>query len=360
MFLSSRSPSLAHSSQQSSGRGGAGNIRRASKDVASPTAPLSPTFDPDDNPAVTRGREPTVAPDKVLSTGRGGAGNIQSNSMIARAVSRVKPESHPQTASLLADAAEAAAEYERSVLRAREEAAKAGKHSSGRGGAGNYAKSKSKSKSKSNSRRSQSRDGQSHSRLRSQSRGPLHSVGRGGAGNLYPGSPEEAEYIDELDNEEAERARATHSDGIHSTGRGGIANITALSPHSPDPPELVSHEAHGHVEHTGRGGAGNIFGSRSRSASKEPRPHPAHGLGSIWKRVRSRSRAPKTPSKERANAHPDSIDAVMGIRAGTPAADDDGRRFSEASAAPSTSTFDGADSAKTAVEGASHEPGGDE
>ncbi|OSX55737.1 hypothetical protein POSPLADRAFT_1114076, partial [Postia placenta MAD-698-R-SB12] len=107
---------------------------------------------------------------QALTTGRGGAGNIHSSSM-ARLISRVaRPQDHPQTASLLADREAAEAEYERSVIRASEEAAKARKQSSGRGGAGNIARSQSKgprSKSKSfskarrsfsKSRRSQSRD----------------------------------------------------------------------------------------------------------------------------------------------------------------------------------------------------------
>ncbi|OSX55736.1 hypothetical protein POSPLADRAFT_1042079 [Postia placenta MAD-698-R-SB12] len=119
----------------------------------------------------------------------------------------------------------------------------------------------------------------------------MHSVGRGGAGNIQPGSPEEAEAIDQRDNEEMERALAEHPDGMHSTGRGGVANITPLSPG----PDSAPHEhEHGAAEHTGRGGAGNIFRTRSRSESKKRSSSRGRtGLGQMWQRVRSKSRAPR-------------------------------------------------------------------
>lgn len=250
---------------------------------------------------MNRGREPAQSGDKdrALTTGRGGAGNIYSSSM-ARLISRVaRPEDHPQTASLLADREAAEAEYERSVIRASEEAAKARKQSSGRGGAGNIARSqskgpRSKSKSFSKARRSFSKSRRSKSRDEEGSQEPrssMHSVGRGGAGNIQPGSPEEAEAIDQRDNVEMERALAGHPDGMHSTGRGGVANITPLSPGPDSPPH--EHE-HGPTEHTGRGGAGNIFRTRSRSESKNrSNSRGRTGLGQIWQRVRSKSRAPK-------------------------------------------------------------------
>ncbi|KZS99956.1 uncharacterized protein LAESUDRAFT_667286 [Laetiporus sulphureus 93-53] len=299
---------------QSSGRGGIGNIRRTSQEPGSPGYPLSPKSsigDGHEPVTIVRGREPVPSgsPDRARSTGRGGVGNIRSSS-IARAVSRApRDQNHPQTTTLVNERAQAEAEYERSVLKASEEAARAKKHSSGRGGAGNIARSKSKSKT-----RSQSRDGL-HLRSRSRSKGlpvPLHSSGRGGAGNIQQGSPDDAEYIDELDNEESDRARLSHVEGIHSTGRGGSANITALQHGPPTPPEhshlhstsfslLPNDDAesatavHQHAESTGRGGSGNIFQSRSRSrsASKE-REQAAHGLNKLWQRVsRSRGRAPR-------------------------------------------------------------------
>ena len=68
-------------------------------------------------------------PDQILfqssqtqAIGRGGVGNIRSRSR-ARATSHVT-EGHPQTASILSEAAASNAEYERNVIQAREEAAK--------------------------------------------------------------------------------------------------------------------------------------------------------------------------------------------------------------------------------------------
>jgi hypothetical protein len=75
----------SYPSQQSSGRGGAGNIRRASASRdARPDGP--------DDFSTPRGREPrpshpadTSPNPQVFSTGRGGAGNIRSPSRDARA-----------------------------------------------------------------------------------------------------------------------------------------------------------------------------------------------------------------------------------------------------------------------------------
>ncbi|KAH9830143.1 uncharacterized protein C8Q71DRAFT_379960 [Rhodofomes roseus] len=274
----------------SSGRGGVGNIRRASKDdlTRPPASPSSPTGRPDhDDLSLTRGREPpAINPDSAKSTGRGGAGNIRSTS-IARAANHLSGDGqHSFTASLVTDQAEAAAEYERRVVAARQEASRNARRTYGRGGAGNAAgtnpKSPKTSKSRSGSR--------FRSRSRSASVAPVHSSGRGGAGNLYPGSPEDAERIGALDDVEMGRARATSPEGRHSTGRGGLANITAMSSPPPDSPSspLSPH----HAESTGRGGVGNIFRSRSRSASKD-RSSQSEGLKKIWKKVsRSRSRAP--------------------------------------------------------------------
>ncbi|EED77260.1 predicted protein [Postia placenta Mad-698-R] len=160
-----------------------------------------------------------VSDSQALTTGRGGAGNIYSSSM-ARLISRVaRPEDHPQTASLLADREAAEAEYERSVIRASEEAAKARKQSSGRGGAGNIA--------------------------RSQSKGP------------------------QSKSKSFSKARRSFSKSRRSKSRD-------------------------EEEHTGRGGAGNIFRTRSRSESKNrSNSRGRTGLGQIWQRVRSKSRAPR-------------------------------------------------------------------
>ncbi|TCD64025.1 hypothetical protein EIP91_004659 [Steccherinum ochraceum] len=212
----------------SSGRGGAGNIRRNSDGPASPV-----------EPEPVRGREPTVTAERQEQSqaiGRGGVGNIRSHSR-ARATSQA-PDGAPQTASIINDIAESNAEYERSVIQTSEEAAK-NVQKSGRGGVGNITTSRSRS-------RVGGPDG-------------THSTGRGGRGNLYPGpnpDADEAELRDEMD-----RLAFSHEEGIHSTGRGGAANITGL--HSP--PNEVHPHVNGLYESMGRGGAGNI---RSRSGSR--------------------------------------------------------------------------------------------
>ncbi|KZT66530.1 hypothetical protein DAEQUDRAFT_446799 [Daedalea quercina L-15889] len=289
----------------SSGRGGVGNIRRASKEDLSrvPPSPASPTTPSEhgDEIFITRGREPpAVKPDSAKSTGRGGAGNIRSTS-IARAANHLASDGrHSFTAALVSDQAEAEAEYERMVVVTRQEAAKNSRRTYGRGGAGNAAGANSKSP-----KTSKSRSG-SRFRPRSRSLGPLHSSGRGGAGNLYPGSVEDAELIGDLDNAETQHARATSPEGRHSTGRGGLANITAMTSPPPDSPTPLSpHQA----EYSGRGGVGNIFRSRSRSASKDRGGAHPEGLKKIWNKVsRSRSRAPASPTQyELAQLHDDHV-----------------------------------------------------
>lgn len=68
-FLPSQLPVRPHAlptPQQSSGRGGVGNIRRKSKDSVPPTSPTSTTVPSDqENTNVVRGREPSVDPDRV-------------------------------------------------------------------------------------------------------------------------------------------------------------------------------------------------------------------------------------------------------------------------------------------------------
>ncbi|KAI0795640.1 hypothetical protein C8Q75DRAFT_711651 [Abortiporus biennis] len=258
-----RSVSRGRDSFQSSGRGGAGNIRRSSlsRDPAASPAPAG--RDPDlYSPA--RGREPGVDREKPTQThavGRGGVGNIRSRSR-ARATSKA-PEGHPQTASIISEAAANEAEYERNVIKAAQEAANA--KGSGRGGMGNITKS------------------------RSRSRGPaVHSTGRGGRGNIQSGSPLDAEESEALD--EVDRLRFSTDAGIHSTGRGGIANITSMNSPTMEAAPIYSSE----FETSGRGGAGNI---RSRSASRDPNGRSGskdpHGIAKIWNKVtRSQSRKP--------------------------------------------------------------------
>ncbi|KAI0055366.1 hypothetical protein BV25DRAFT_1833215 [Artomyces pyxidatus] len=102
----------------STGRGGAGNIRSASRDPVGPG--------PEDV-SDTRGREPVSARDPTLlqSTGRGGAGNIRSPSRGAKSPER--PEH----------------EYDRELIATIDQANDTGVHSSGRGGLGNITKSPS-------------------------------------------------------------------------------------------------------------------------------------------------------------------------------------------------------------------------
>ncbi|TFK47678.1 hypothetical protein OE88DRAFT_1714503 [Heliocybe sulcata] len=223
----------------SSGRGGAGNIRRqsASRDPErNPDLPEVPV-------GTTRGREPvpSYGARTNVSVGRGGAGNILSPSRDAKT-----------------EQEEAA--YERELIRKRMEERQA------------HAVTLRLS---------------SHSPFCStlthlpRSRDAYHSTGRGGAGNIYAGDGI-GEVIDE---EERRGHEASHDGGIHSTGRGGLANMTAL----PTPPP--EHHEH-HLQHdgegvsTGRGGRGNIR-SRSRSRDVEGRgeSRDRHGIREAWNRV---------------------------------------------------------------------------
>ncbi|TFY50883.1 hypothetical protein EVJ58_g10847 [Rhodofomes roseus] len=192
----------------SSGRGGVGNIRRASKDdlTRPPASPTSPTGRPDhDDLSLTRGREPpAINPDSAKSTGRGGAGNIRSTS-IARAANHLSGDGqHSFTASLVSDQAEAAAEYERRVVAARQEASRNARRTYGRGGAGNAAGTNQ-------SHPKRPRAGRDRASARARAPRPSRlctRAGRGGAGNVYPGSPEDAERIGAFDDVEMGRARA--------------------------------------------------------------------------------------------------------------------------------------------------------
>ncbi|KAF8551446.1 hypothetical protein OG21DRAFT_1417982 [Imleria badia] len=238
----SRSVSRGRDAFQSSGRGGAGNIRHASL-----SRDARPSDGPDDF-SPTRGREPAIHPDRVYSVGRGGAGNITIRSPSRDALKGTQPEPINE------DVAEA--EYQAKLVREHAEATTI--HSSGRGGAGNISAS------------------------RSRSRGPgnvnlLHSSGRGGVGNIHTGSSLNPEALDE-----DERKQHAHHDAIHSTGRGGAANITAA--HGPDI-ERVTHHL-GEFESSGRGGVGNI---RSRSESRDPAVRSGskekHGIAAIFDKI---------------------------------------------------------------------------
>ncbi|KAI0307716.1 hypothetical protein B0F90DRAFT_1676518 [Multifurca ochricompacta] len=127
-----RSPSQSRQFQ-SSGRGGAGNIR------ASPSSSGNVTFiECLDEFSVTGGKEPRSQsrPDKITSTGRGGAGNI-------RSPSRAVPDIRPSELSLILEAK--TAEFERSLIRNRGASRTTLPRSSGRGGIGNIVRLKSRS-----------------------------------------------------------------------------------------------------------------------------------------------------------------------------------------------------------------------
>ncbi|KAI0259985.1 hypothetical protein BC834DRAFT_902893 [Gloeopeniophorella convolvens] len=240
---------------QSSGRGGAGNIRSAS-------ASRDRTAAGPDDFSDTRGRDPVPGrdPGEVISTGRGGAGNIRSPSRGTPREASTEPRGRG---------------YDRDLISAIDNAHDTGVHSSGRGGAGNIVHPGTPP---------------ADSKSRSRSRGLVHSSGRGGAGNIHA---DEATERNILEVDESERAAHQHAPGVHSTGRGGLANLTAgalphsegaVHPHAADHPHVThSHE----YESTGRGGAGNI--SRSRSQSRDPSHkepgHKDHGLAALLHRI---------------------------------------------------------------------------
>ncbi|KAF8072327.1 hypothetical protein FPV67DRAFT_1560909 [Lyophyllum atratum] len=217
-----RSQSRGRDVYQSSGRGGAGNIRQtsASRDAR-------PSDGPDDF-SIVRGREPLPASLKqTFSTGRGGAGNIRS------------PSRDPTTPNI--------AEEDTEFIRAHIAAAHDGPHSSGRGGAGNIS-------------RSRSRGPALYTQTPPTSGTPIRSTGRGGVGNMIDEAAVEGE-------DEIVVLRLREEEGaVHSTGRGGAANMT----HSPAPgiERLPSPPRLGEYESTGRGGAGNIVKDRSRSGTR--------------------------------------------------------------------------------------------
>ena len=174
----------SHSSQQSSGRGGAGNIRRASASRdARPDGP--------DDFSTTRGREPRLAHpsevDKIISTGRGGAGNIRSPSRDARSNAASDAAEEQIIISHVAAEQNAAVRAISSSLIIIPNHTM--QHSTGRGGIGNI---RGGSRS-----RSRARDGSIPPG--SGAHTPLHSSGRGGAGNIFSGHTPSVAEADEKD-----------------------------------------------------------------------------------------------------------------------------------------------------------------
>lgn len=235
--------------QQSSGRGGAGNIRRTS---TSRDPATTPKLDGPDDFSQTRGREMGVTP-AVTHTGRGGAGNIRSPSRGRAPAVPLSPTQH-----------------EKEVIKQYAQREADLPHSSGRGGAGNIAGGVAYASSPNQSQ--------------SRSRSGVRSSGRGGAGNMISPTTTDIQGVAMLD--ELERIKHHHPEGLyvmtpilrrtyrltfiyffrHSTGRGGLANFTTAPSPGIDLPPI--HESHGDsiVVSSGRGGAGNIRQtSRSRT-----------------------------------------------------------------------------------------------
>ncbi|KAH0584752.1 hypothetical protein J132_01535 [Termitomyces sp. J132] len=263
-----RSQSRGRDVFQSSGRGGAGNIRRASI-----SREARPADGPDDF-SITRGREPVPAIHAIFSTGRGGAGNIRSPSR--------DPAVDGDTG--LSDA---------EVIRAHVAGSADIPHSSGRGGAGNIFTARSRSRSRGPPTASTfatpprsaaaTPAGTPHTHLsplpRSTGRGgagnfgvgaldaghthiplgPARSTGRGGAGNIggYAGTGAATavgigdgvpEGIEEGDED------ATRNETIHPGHLSSSSSATA----SPAIERASSSPQSQKRESTGRGGAGNI------------------------------------------------------------------------------------------------------
>ncbi|PFH47882.1 hypothetical protein AMATHDRAFT_111368, partial [Amanita thiersii Skay4041] len=233
-----RSLSRGREGYQSSGRGGLGNIRRASasRDARPETIP--------EDISVSRGREPRIEPTKIYSTGRGGAGNI-------RSPSRDMPNSPKSPKSPILVCPD---EREREIIRTHMA------HSAGRGGIGNITNAKPGSRSRSRDHSmtaSQSRTSHQQQRSLGSPTPMVLSTGRGGAGNFVP---KDAAIVAEV-LEEVEAYAHAHGQEMkigHSTGRGGLANLVSTTPGSPPVVEhrvrTVLHE----YESTGRGGMGNI------------------------------------------------------------------------------------------------------
>ncbi|KAG6860691.1 hypothetical protein C0995_008604 [Termitomyces sp. Mi166 len=223
-----RSVSRGRDVYQSSGRGGAGNIRRASI-----SRDARPTDGPDDF-SVTRGREPAPGVRPTFSTGRGGAGNIRSPSR-GPGSDLVEGDTGLSDAEVIRAYVAASADVpvsqtiDRSFIE---------QHSSGRGGAGNIF----------------------NSRSRSGSRGPTILTSptsstatppRGRAPNSSPGTVTPPH---------------THLSPTRLTGRGGAGNFGFANT---DGNERHTHIPLGPARSTGRGGAGN-FGFAGADGSGVP------------------------------------------------------------------------------------------
>ncbi|KII85723.1 hypothetical protein PLICRDRAFT_56930 [Plicaturopsis crispa FD-325 SS-3] len=279
-----QSSSRGREAFQSSGRGGAGNIRRSS--VSSDNAPEGVFTD-------ARGREHAVDTTKVLSTGRGGAGNLQSLSRSRHhpAISKVQ---HPQTASIMSDHAAANAHYEREVLRRNDEI-KAGIKTTGRGGLGNISQQKSRPRTNIKSKSKLKTRSRLFTRRSVDSDIALHPVGRGGTGNIK--NARGGEHGLELGNEEM--AEHHHDKELNSRSRGGIVNFT--SPHSSAVETLPPHQHDDLHESSGQGQGQSRSPSRQRAASKEGRSSTSterRGLAGMLHKVTRSGQQHEAPAVE--------------------------------------------------------------
>ncbi|CAG7855227.1 SubName: Full=Uncharacterized protein {ECO:0000313/EMBL:CCA73641.1} [Serendipita indica DSM 11827] len=206
----SRSQSRGRENYVASGRGGAGNIRPASRDPA-------PRGKGPDDFSLLAGVNSLAL---VTHSGRGGAGNVRSPSR--------DPEEERKYAAEVAQYVKDHTDPNAPV-------------STGRGGYANIDRSRSRSKEP--------------SRSKDVHRTPVHTYGHGGAGNIAPGAHEG--HLAAVEEDEIKRHH--HAGGIHSTGRGGGGNMTsAYASNKVDAAEAGAHHQSSGVVSSGRGGYGNM------------------------------------------------------------------------------------------------------
>ncbi|KAF8837991.1 hypothetical protein BDN67DRAFT_1024804 [Paxillus ammoniavirescens] len=154
----------------------------------------------------------------------------------------------------------------------------------------------------------------------SRGRDAFQSTGRGGIGNIRRSSlSRDARPADGPDDFSPTRGRepVVHADRIYSVGRGGAGNIRSPSrdalshPISEEAIAEVVHEAEvireydelNTVRSSGRGGAGNISGSRSRSRGPGPVLH-STGRGGVGNIRSGDAIQPDLLDREERSKHP--------------------------------------------------------
>jgi len=227
---------------ESSGRGGAGNIRPQSRE------PLAHGLGPEDYSA-SRGRElRSTSKEPITHSGRGGAGNIRSPSR--------DPEGERK-------------DYEADSKLVKDYDSHQHTHSSGRGGVGNIDRSRSpdaRHKTQQGSFLSSAigsaigRLSRDHSRESPRAASTEHhTAGRGGYGNTYDGGPPDAKIVERVEEEERGAYKSSlEEDGAHTSGRGGYGNTSSAAGTGGYDTQVPHHAANDHIHASGRGGAGNI------------------------------------------------------------------------------------------------------